>query len=300
MLIRIAKRNLVFQYLLVFAVSLLLFGKTFLTKDFLHNAIWLAWLLHTAWALSIGWVAAKHRLSRNPGLIALIFLCLNTAHTGTGYSNLLWIYPLFILSFYYGLSIYGHDKPYPAIFNSAVFWSAATVFCPELLFTLPCFFIILLSYSATSGREWGSAILGMGTPYILVSIYDFLWGENLLGQIWQQAMIFGFPGFSMDILLPGILGSGCTVLSFLSMLSLRRNKQDLNMAERHRASALTALFFYFCVFTAITKIHPNSVFPLFIPSAFFCSKFLLNMKSETGKDLILLGIVALSLLACYL
>ena len=245
MLIRIAKRNLVFQYLLVFAVSLLLFGKTFLTKDFLHNAIWLAWLLHTAWALSIGWVAAKHRLSRNPGLIALIFLCLNTAHTGTGYSNLLWIYPLFILSFYYGLSIYGHDKPYPAIFNSAVFWSAATVFCPELLF-------------------------------------------------------FGFPGFSMDILLPGILGLGCTVLSFLSMLSLRRNKQDLNMAERHRASALTALFFYFCVFTAITKIHPNSVFPLFVPSAFFCSKFLLNMKSETGKDLILLGIVALSLLACYL
>ena len=83
------------------------------------------------------------------------------------------------------------------------------------------------------------------------------------------------------------------------MLSLKKNLQDLDMAERHRASALTALFLYFCVFTVATRIHPDTIFPLFIPSAFFCTKFLINLKKESAKDLILLAIIVLSLLACY-
>ena len=299
MLIRIAKSNLVFQYLLVFVVSLLLAGKAFASKGFLDGNTWLAWFLHLAWALAIGWIAAKHRLTRNPGLLALIFLCLDVAHAGMDYSSRIWVYPLFIISFHYGLSIYGKEKPYPAIFNSAFFWSASTVFCPELLFSLPCFFIILLSYSATSWRELGSALLGIGVPYWLAGTYDFLWQDDLLARIWDKALIFGFPGFSADILLPGLLGLFCSVISFLAMLSLKKNLQDLDMAERHRASALTALFLYFCVFTVATRIHPDTIFPLFIPSAFFCTKFLINLKRESAKDLILLAIIVLSLLACY-
>ena len=97
------------------------------------------------------------------------------------------------------ISIYGKEKPYPAIFNSAFFWSASTVFCPELLFSLPCFFIILLSYSATSWRELGSALLGIGVPYWLAGTYDFLWQDDLLVRIWDKALIFGIPGFSPDI-----------------------------------------------------------------------------------------------------
>lgn len=300
MLIRIAKKNLLFQYLLAIAVSLLVFGKAFVNHGFADGSTWLAWILHLSWALSIGWVSAKHKLSRNPGLMALIFLCADVAHAGLEYSATLWAYPLFILSYYYGLAIYGKEKAYPAIFNSAFFWSASTICFPELLFSLPCFFIILFSYSATNWRELASAVLGMGSPYIAVFAYDFLWKQDLAGEIWRQALIFGVPMLSPRFILPAILCLLCTAISILAILSQRRNLQDLDMAERHRASALTALFIYFCLFTAATRIHPGSVFPLFIPTAFFCTKFLINMKSETGKDLILYGIIALSLASCYL
>ncbi len=300
MLIRTAKSHPVFQFILLFAVSLALAGKDLITKGLFHGPTWAGWLLHLSWALAVGFMASRHRLSRNPGLIALIFFCLDVVHSGMAYRTILWSYPLFILSIHYCMSIYGQEKPYPAIFNASFFWSALTVFCPELLFSLPCFFIILLSYSATSWREWASTLLGMGAPYLLLAAYDFLFNTGILAQNWEQAFNLDLPAFHKELILPGILLLCCMVTTLLSIFSLRQSLQDVDMSERHKSSALTALFIYLSIFCLGTNLDPALCFPLFIPLAFFCTKFLVNTKNEKVKDWIFLGILLTSLLGMYL
>ena len=302
MFVKLSKNNLPFQFALLILFSLILWGKAFVSGGFFQGACWSAWAVNLLLAAGVCFIVQKQQVSRNPGTQGLIFLCLTIPHLGTEYTPQLWVYPLFLLSFHYTFNMYGKDKPYPDVFNAAFFWSAATVFFPDLFFTLPCLLIVMLAYAVGNWHLWLSSITGMGTPYLLLTAFDFLTGQNLLAQNMAQIQVFGMPEVAQIPVFPSLLLLVCVVLSMFSLISSRHFLQDLEMTERRKSSAMTTLFLYLLLFILLSagKLPPEHRFPLFFPAAFFCTKFIVYMRQPVLKEVLFFLILALSVLGVWM
>lgn len=302
MFIKISKNNLPFQFALLILFSLILWGKTFTSGGFFQGSCWLGWGMGLLMAAGTCFMVQKQQVSRNPGIQGLIFLCLMVPHLGTEYTPQMWVYPLFLLSFYYIFNMYGKDRPYPDVFNAAFFWSAATVFFPDLFLTLPCLLIVMLAYAGGNWHLWMSSITGMGIPYLLLATFDFLTGQNLLGQNMEQIQVLGISGLSGIPVIPSILLVFCVILSILSLISSRHFLQDLEMTERRKSSAMTIMFLYLLLFVSLSagNLDPAHRFPLFFPAAFFCTKFIVYLRQAVLKEVLFILILSLSVLGTWI
>lgn len=302
MLVKLSKNNLPFQFALLVLFSLVLWGKRFVTGGFAQGLCWLDWAICLLMAGGVCFIVTKQQISRSPGIQGVLFLCLTVTHLGTEYSPQIWVYPLFLLSFYYIFNLYGKDKPYPDVFNATFFWSAATIFFPDLFFTLPFFFIIMLAYAAGNWHLWISSIIGMGTPYLLLSAYDFLFHKQTLQDNMSQINVFSLPELTNLPLYAGILLLLCVILSIFALFSIRSFLQDLEITERHKSSAMTITLIYLLIFflASLNGISPAHRFPIFFPIAFFCTKSLVYMHHNIIKEVLFILILALSVVGVYL
>lgn len=287
MLIKLSKNNPLFQYALVIIVSLLLWGKTFMETGFSHSGSYLSWGISLLCAIGFCLLLTRHRISRSPGLHAVVLLCLVATTLHAGYFPRMWVYLLFLLSFYYLLDIYGKEKPYPALFNAIFFWSTGTLFFPELIFTLPCFWIILLTYAVGNWHVWAASLLAMGTPFLLTGAYDLLWHENILQQTFSRIMIFGPPSCTAERMLGLALLCFCIVLAFISIFSMQKYLQGLEITERRKVASIIVMFLYLTVFMATGGGNINhNLFPLFMPVAFLCTNAILYMNNGLLKEIL--------------
>ena len=304
MFIKLSKNNLLFQFGLLILVSLILWGKAFVSEGFFNGTSWGGWAVSLLMVAGACYVVQRQQVSRNPGIQGIIFLCLMVPHLGTAYTPQIWVYPLFLLSFYYTFNMYGKENPYPDVFNAAFFWSAATVFFPDLFFTLPCLLIVLLVYAVGNWHMWLTSITGMGTPYLILAAIDFLSGQNILAQNMAQIQVFGhaISHLSEISILPGVLLLFCVILSTLSLISSRQFMQDLEMIERRKSSAMAIMFFYLVLFVLLSagKLPPAHRFPLFFPTAFFCTKCIIYTRQSVLKETLFILIIALSVWAVWL
>lgn len=296
MFVRLSKNNLPLQFALLVLFSLILWGKRFVQGGIGQASCWIGWGVCLLMAIGVCLIVQKQQVSRNPGIQGLIFLALTVPHLGTEYTPQILAYPLFLLSFYYTFNMYGKDKPYPDAFNAAFLWSAATVFLPELFFTLPYFFIIMLAYAAGNRHLWISSLFGMGAPYLLLSAYDFLFQSHILQENITKFNVFGLPEPAGVPLFAGLLLLICVIFSILALFSLRSYLQDLEMSERRKSSAMTVILIYMGIFILASLGHlpPEQCFPIFFPVAFFCTKFIVYMRQPILKEILFILILALS------
>lgn len=296
MFVRISKNNLPLQFALLVLFSLFLWGKRFVQGGIGQASCWMGWGVCLLMAVGVCLIVQKQQISRNPGIQGLLFLALTVPHLGTEYSPQIWVYPLFLLSFHYTFNMYGKDKPYPDAFNAAFLWSTATIFFPDLFFTLPYFFIIMLAYAAGNRHLWLSSIIGMGVPYLLLTAYDFLFQSHILQENMTRINIFGLPEFADISLYASLLLIICVLLSVLALFSLRSYLQDLEMSERRKSSAMTIVLLYMTVFilASLGNLPPAHRFPIFFPAAFFGTKFIVYMRQPIVKEILFILILALS------
>lgn len=302
MLVKLSKNNLPFQFALLVLFSLVLWGKRFVQGGFSQGLCWLDWAICLLMAGGVCFIVTKQHISRSPGIQGLLFLCLTATHLDTDFLPEIWVYPLFLLSFYYIFNMYGKDKPYPDVFNATFFWSTATLFFPDLFFTLPFFFIIMLAYAAGNWHLWISSIIGMGTPYLLLAAYDFLFHTHILQENMAQTNVFSLPDTSILPLYASILLAVCIVLSIFALFSIRSFLQDLEMTERRKSSAMTITLIYLLVFflASLGSISPAHRFPMFFPVAFFCTKSIVYMHNGIIKEVLFILILALSVVGTWL
>lgn len=299
MILKSSQNNLFFQYTLLFLLSVLLWGKTFHMEGIGHWQAWISWVLCLGTAAGFGQVAQKHQLSRNPGLMAVVFLCLCSLHGGQELNLSVWLYPVALLTMHYSLGIYGKSYSYPTIFNTGFLWGTLCILLPDLSLSIPCIFGILIAYSLNKWREWVCALLGIGSAYLLLLAYCFLFRTEP-GWEWSQILPFGTIPWNTGLLLTYGTTGICIFFAFFSILSFRRYMQDLEVSERHKSFSLAVMFFYFLVFFSLTDIPLRSRFFLFFPVAFFCTKFLAKGKNTPLRETAFLLIILLSLLQAYL
>lgn len=300
MILKSSQNNPFFQYILLLLLSGLLWGKTFHTEGLFHWQTWASWGICLGTAVGFGLTVQKHQLSRNPGIIAVIFLCLCSLHGGQEPDLPVWLYPVALLTLHCSLSIYGKAHSYPAIFNTGFLWGGICIFLPSLSLSLPCFFGILIAYSLNKWREWACALLGIGSAYLLLFAYFFLFHSRIPHWEWSQILPFGTTPWNPEFLLVYGTSGACIFFAFLSILSFRRYMQDLEISERHKSFSLAVMFFYFLIFYLITDIPLRSRFLLFFPTAFFCTKFLAKGKNTPLRETAFILIILLSLLQAYL
>lgn len=302
MFIRLSKNNLTLQLVLLIIFSLVLWGKSFVSAGFANGSAWLWWAMALLMSVGVSFMMQKQQISRYPGLQGLLFLCLTVSLTGTEYVSQYWVCLLFLLSFHHILAMYGKDKPYPDIFNAAFFWSAATIFFPDLFFTLPCLLIILLTYAPNDKHAWLSTIVGMGVPYLFLAAFDFLLKQDMLQQNMAQIFVFGLPEVSSLPLLPCVFLLACVVMALLSLFSIQQSAHDTEMTERRRSAAMTTMLIYLLVFHLFSIGHlPTShLFPFFFPVAFFCAKFVVYLRQDILKEVLFILILAFSVASVYI
>lgn len=292
MLIKLSKNNPLFQYALVIGISLALWGKSFIETGFSQSGCWMAWSISLSCAIGFCLILTRHRISRNPGLHAVILLCLSASTLQAAYFPKMWVYLLFLLSFHYLLDIYSKDRPYPALFNAIFFWSTATLVFPELLFTLPCFWIILLTYAVGNWHIWAASLLAMGTPYLLTGAYDIIAHETLLQQTFSHLTSFGFPDYATEHLPALLLLLFCIFLSLLSVFSMQKHLQGMEIIERRKVISFIVMFLYLSIFMiAGGGNKPEHLFPLFLPVSFLCTNTIVYMRSGILKETIFAIIV---------
>lgn len=298
MLIRLTKNNQILQYSLLLLTAVVFGIKAWMQYGFLNQDVWL-WLgINISTALGCGWIARKQKLSRNPGYIALLSLCLSSVYAPIGQNSPSWGFWIFLPALYSLLDIYSDGKTYSAIFNSAFFWSATVLFFPPLFFTLPCIWFIMISYSLNHWREWMSSFLGIIAPFLIFYALHYA-GIIPVGFSWKETFCWGFRDITADTASALALTAGYILIAFFSIFSFRRYSQDMEITERKKSSALIVLFFYTACFALVTDTPMPLLFPLFFPLAFFCSKFFVNPDRRILKEILFAAILLLSIFTVY-
>ncbi len=300
MLLKSSQNNPLLQYIILLVLSLALWAGEFRSEGLGEWRVWLSWAVALTSAVAFGKVLVGHGLSRNDGLLAVLFLCVASVHGARAFSLSLCLYPLAVLTLHYILSVYGKDKSYPATFNMAFLWGLITILQPDLFFTLPCIFLILIAYSMNKWREWVCAASGVVFVYLLLFIFHFLLYGTLLWPVWNDWFCFGFPVWNSSLWLPVALLALMSLFSLGTVLSFRQYTQTLEISERRKSSALVVMFFYFFFFFAVTKVGLPARFFLFFPLAFLTCRFLCHGKINFWREAAFLLILGMSVLQAYL
>lgn len=299
MLLKSSQNNPLLQYIILLSLSLVLWGGEFRIEGLGEWRVWLSWAVALASAVAFGKVMVKHGLSRNDGLLAVLFLCVASMHGARALSLSLCLYPLAVLTLHYILSVYGKDKSYPATFNMAFLWGLITILQPDLFFTLPCIFVILIAYSMNQWREWVCAAAGVVFVYLLLFIFRYLLEGTLLWPAWNDWFNFGFPAWNGTMYLPLALLALMSLLSLGTVFSFRQYTQTLEISERRKSSALVVMFLYFLIFFAVSEAGLSARFFLFFPLSFLTCRFLCNGKINFWREATFLLIMGLSILQAY-
>lgn len=300
MLLKSSQNNPLLQYIILLLLSLVLWGGEFRTEGLGEWRVWLSWAVTLASAVAFGKMMVRHGLSRNDGLLAALFLCVASMYGARTFSLALCLYPLAVLTLHYILSVYGKDKSYPATFNMAFLWGLITILQPDLFFTLPCIFMILIAYSMNQWREWVCAAAGIVSVYLLLFIFRYLFEGTMLWPAWSAWFRFGFPLWNGTMLLPLALLVLMSLLSLGTVLSFRQYTQTLEISERRKSSALVVMFFYFLIFFSVTEVGMPARFFLFFPLSFLTCRFLCHGKINFWREAAFLLIMGLSILQAYL
>lgn len=295
MLLKLAKNNPTFQFILLLIVALLFGLKMGYSNGFNQSDTWI-WLgFNLITAIASGWIITRRKLSRNSGIIAIVSLCMLASIVPIQIDKLPWGIFFFLLAQYNILNIYATDKPYPAIFNAGVFWSATTLVHPELTFTLPCLWIIMIAYSLNQWREWAGCILGIAVPYIIMAVLNYSQITDYTFQ-WNRMLVFGNP-LTHDMHIPSIILYILTgIISIFSIASINKYLQDLEINERKKSSALIVLCIYTIIFALSTHLEPSNRFILSFPFAFFCTKFFVNSNKHVYNEIAFILILILGIM----
>lgn len=300
MLLKSSQNNPLLQYVILLLLSLALWGGEFHAEGAGEWRVWLSWAVALTSAVAFGKVMKRHGLSRNDGLLAVLFLCVASMHGAWAFSLALCLYPLAVLTLHYILSVYGKDKSYPATFNMAFLWGLITILQPDLFFTLPCIFMILIAYSMNQWREWVCAAAGVVFVYLLLFIFHYLFEGTVRWPAWNAWFHFGFPAWNDSMWLQVVLLALMSLLSLGTVFSFRQYTQTLEILERRKSSALVVMFFYFLIFFSVTKVEFSARFFLFFPLAFLSCRFLCHGKINFWREAAFLLIMGLSILQAYL
>ena len=311
MLIRFCKNNSAKQGLFLFILSLCLWSKFFFATGFGDYRVYLLWLLVLVEAGLVAFILNRHKLSKNSLFVSAVYLLCRTvfgfAAGADGPADFtlsaLTCVPLLLLwAAYYFLRMYEAEFSLPALLNGAVLWSAVTLVCPTIVYTLPCIFLILLVYSANRGRVWGVAILGMALPFALMGIRDFL-----LDTDWLNAWLERVPAFLPESLplppdgLPFYFALVLLIAAFLGWIYLKQNPIEGEILERKRASAIAAAFIYFVLyFGLITANVAITTIPLLFSTAYLTGDYFTRKKETLLSEGLFLVLVVLGLLSVWL
>ena len=312
-MIRFFKSGFPVQYIAIFLIGMLLWGRAFFDPcsmpaphGFVPFYSLLFSLLSTTpiIAVILGFIlvmvsayllnqllTVNDVVLKNSSLAGFLFVILMSFHP-----QLLILQPVNISIFFLLLIVkqlfnsYNREDPYDLVYSAGFFTAIGSLFYfPFLLFILFIFFSFIFFRSA-SWREWVSSFLGFLTPFVFFSVYYF-WNDRLLSKVidyfsalevemsWK---IFGNTFFT--------LSASVIILFFLYCFFNGFRRATEKTIEIRRKTLLLTWIMFFAVISA--PFSSNLFFYhleiLFITFSGFITIYLMQIKRFFWQELFIL------------
>ncbi|MGL5787794.1 MAG: hypothetical protein ACRCX4_13410 [Bacteroidales bacterium] len=205
----------------------------------------------------------------------LFFLVISLQYIGANISLSVVFSVLFMsLSYLFLLHSYQLEKSQRAIFNYALFYSIATLFCIDLLWLLPLLFIALFFMRIFTVKNVAAILFGISAPYIIASFPYFIMDQSSrMWEIFSSLTHFSFPDFSVWTYAEMAHSLLTLTLVLITAASLKfGTTQD---KVRVRSSYDFLLLTYF-VLLAIAVFKGNALYPLHWSADFLAAYFIAN------------------------
>ncbi len=324
MLINIFKKNYPFQLLLLVLVPLVLWIPAFINPPEIfvskfdmplyrlvaeamqgwHIAATIcAFVLVFLQALALNYLFTHNHLCQKTTFIpAFLYILLMSCNVQTmTMSSILFSNLCLIISLHFFFKCHDKSEGIDEIFQAGFFLALASLFyAPAILFI---FWIWggLIVYKLYKWRSWGMSILGVITPFLLLSVFYYLMdvsivGELLLGAEQWLKIDLHFLNVPVQVVYMALLA-----IYIIPSLAYTLGSRSNRIIEYRKKSGVMVTMFVVSLFPFfLSKTEANMSFVFAIPFTFFLCNFFMNQTKERHADNFLLILVLCCIAKVYL
>lgn len=308
MLINIFKKNYPLQLLLLVALPLVLWIPAFVNppevfttkfdmplykvivssmKDMQLMAVVCAFVLVVLQALAVNYLFTRNHLCQKTTFIpAFIYMLLMSCNVQTmTLSAILFSNLCLIIALHFFFKCHDKNEGIDEIFQSSCFLSLAGLFYAPSIFFILWIWGGLIVYKLYKWRSWSMSILGLLTPFLLLSVYYYLMDispmERLLSDATEWLKInTDFLNIPIQVVYMALLLI-YLVPSLFYTLSSRSNRI---IEYRKKSGVLVTMFVVSLIPFVLSKTQENMSFEFAIPFTFFLCNLFMNHPKEKHAD----------------
>lgn len=324
MLINIFKKNYPLQLVLLVIVPLVLWIPAFVnppqvfqskfdlplyevifdaTKQFQRMATVFAFLLVYLQALLFNHLLTRNHLCQKTTFIpAFFYILLMSCNVQTmTLSSILFSNLFLIIALHFFFKCHDKKEGIDEIFQSSFFLALASLFfAPSILFIF-WMWGGLVVYKLYKWRSWGMSILGLITPYLLLSVYYYLMDISITTELFGNAqewlkINFDFLNTPIQVVYMSLLAL-YLIPALAHTLSSRSNRI---IEYRKKSGVLVTMFIVSLLPFFLSKTQENMSFIFAIPFSFFLCNLFMNHNKEKHADRFLLIFVLCCIAKVYL
>lgn len=324
MLINVFKKNYPLQLLLLVILPLILWIPAFVNppevfaskfdmplykvifdavKDMQSVAVVCAFVLVVLQALAVNYLFTRNHLCQKTTFIpAFIYILLMSCNVQTmTFSSILFSNICLIIALHFFFKCHDKNEGIDEIFQASCFLSLASLFYAPSIFFILWIWGGLIVYKLYKWRSWSMCILGLLTPFLLLTVYYYLKDisveERLLSDAGEWLNInFDFLNVPIQVVYMSLLAI-YLIPSLFYTLSSRSNRI---IEYRKKSGVLVTMFVVSLIPFVLSKTQENMSFVFAVPFTFFLSNLFMNQPKEKHADTFFIILILCCIAKVYL
>lgn len=324
MLINVFKKNYPLQLLLLVILPLILWIPAFVNppevfaskfdmplykvifdavKDMQSVAVVYAFVLVVLQALAVNYLFTRNHLCQKTTFIpAFIYILLMSCNVQTmTFSSILFSNICLIIALHFFFKCHDKNEGIDEIFQASCFLSLASLFYAPSIFFILWIWGGLIVYKLYKWRSWSMSILGLLTPFLLLTVYYYLKDisveERLLSDAGEWLNInFDFLNVPIQVVYMSLLAI-YLISSLFYTLSSRSNRI---IEYRKKSGVLVTMFVVSLIPFVLSKTQENMSFVFAVPFTFFLSNLFMNQPKEKHADTFFIILILCCIAKVYL
>lgn len=192
-----------------------------------------------------------------------------------------WILLLFMGSLYCLLRSYELKNASSYIFHAFIWLSIASLIEPGIILSAPLLFITMSQLRALSIKTFFAGIIGLCTPYWVITGYDIYSGNSLMISQWFDNILLWDIDTYRNIPLQNLITTGCIMLlSAVSGIYSMITSQSDKVKNRTIIGVINTIGIYETILVTVQPVMLKSVLPIIITMCALLYGYIMIQKNS--------------------
>lgn len=192
-----------------------------------------------------------------------------------------WILLLFMGSLYCLLRSYELKNASSYIFHAFMWLSIAGLIEPGIILSAPLLFITMSQLRALSIKTFFAGIIGLCTPYWVITGYDIYSGNSLMISQWFDNILLWDIDTYRNIPLQNLITTGCIMLlSAVSGIYSMITSQSDKVKNRTIIGVINTIGIYETILVTVQPVMLKSVLPIIITMCALLYGYIMIQKNS--------------------